>query len=114
MRHWKGIMAEAQGSTAGPAVRKPGESAAVTRVLSGIGDALSLVSRTEHAYRRRDQRAAELRAFLEGAHRHLLRSICDLSEEEADSVEPRFTELETRMLRLPGAPNDPSAGPRKR
>jgi hypothetical protein len=77
-------------------------------VLSEVADALRLVSRTEQAYRCGVHRVADLQAAVDYAHTQLLSRICELTEEEADSVEPLFTEFEIRMLRLPGGPNDPS------
>jgi hypothetical protein len=78
-----------------------GDSPQVMAVLDGIAEALRMTCEAERAYRTGDDRAAGLHAAADRAHRNLLRSICELSEIEADHVEPSFTELETRLLRLP-------------
>lgn len=72
-------------------------------VLEGIAEAAGLAADAEMAYRLGEGRAGRLHVAAECAHRDLLRSICLLSENEADSVEPAFTELETQLLHLPTA-----------
>ena len=101
-------MVDSQFRATGQRPQNPSESAPVRLVLLEVADALRLVSRTEQAYRCGDRRAPALQAAVDYAHTQLLSSICALTEEEADSVEPLFTEFEVRMLRLPGAPNAPS------
>ena len=76
-------------------------SGRVGRLLKAIADATRLVSDAERAYRLGDSRAGRLHAASECAHRDLLQGICELSESEADFVEPGFTGFESRLLRLP-------------
>lgn len=74
--------------------------------MDTIAEALRLMGDAEQASRRGDECAANFQATVNRMHRRLLRSICELSEEEADRVEPVFTELETRLIRLSGVPKD--------
>ena len=78
-------------------------SSNVNRILKNIAEASGLAGRSEEAYRAGDRHAERLRTGAESAHRELLLEICGLSEAEADFVEPAFTDLETRLLRLPAA-----------
>ena len=75
----------------------------VRSVLTSIAEAAELAADAEMAYRLGDDRAGRLHVAAECAHRELLRSICQLSESDADEVEPAFTELETQLLHLPTA-----------
>lgn len=70
-------------------------------VMESIGEAMHLVRDAERAYRAGDDRAGRLHAAAESAHRDLLRTICELSDDEADAIEPAFTDFETHLLRLP-------------
>ncbi len=49
----------------------------------------------------KENRAAELQLAAERAWAKILKAIVDLTEEEADLVEPIFTELEEELLSLP-------------
>ena len=93
-RDWHPVGPELDGPT--------GESARVHRVRAEIAEASRMAADAADAYRAAGERAGRLHAAAECAHRDLLRSICDLSESEADSVEPAFTELEKQLMRLPG------------
>jgi hypothetical protein len=90
--------------------RAPKGSMQVSAILEGIADALHLVAEAETAYRMGDHRAGESHAAADSAHCALLESICELSEEDADLVEPPFTEFETRLLRLPMISGTPEVG----
>jgi len=70
-------------------------------VLGAVAAASRLVDIAEEAGRVHDARAGSLRAAAEAAHRDLLGSICELSDQQADLVEPAFTAFEMRLLHLP-------------
>jgi hypothetical protein len=69
--------------------------------LNGVERALRLVRLAEGAYRAGSRRAGVLHASAEVAHYQLLKSICRLTEQQAEVVEPAFTSFEQRLFRLP-------------
>ena len=72
----------------------------VDTVLQGIQQASQLTQAAEAAYERGDHDAGKLLNFVESAHFELLRSMCDLTDEEAGTVEPAFTEFEAKLMRV--------------
>jgi hypothetical protein len=65
-------------------------------VLTRIAQARRWAAESEHC-------GAPLTRALE-AHRSLLPVICELTEEEADTIEPAFTEFEAFLFSLRGDP----------
>ncbi len=94
------------GESSNPPMDQTPQSPRVNLVLAGIARALQLVSDAEQAYQDFDPGAAALQMAADRAHCELLRAICRLSEDEADQVEPQFSALEIRLLRLPADPPD--------
>jgi hypothetical protein len=76
------------------------DSPQVKRVLAGIAEAHALVKDAEEAYLRSGDRAATCQAAADRSHCNLLKAICELSEADANTVEPLFTEFENHLLRL--------------
>jgi hypothetical protein len=98
-------MLESHRKAIGTAGTRPERSPLVKLVLEGIAQAFRLAIEADEAYGRGDVSAGPLQTAAENAHHDLLGDICELSEEQADAVEPAFTELETRLSRLPsGSP----------
>jgi hypothetical protein len=65
-------------------------------------EALRIARRASHAYRQGIfGRAACLHAAAEQLHTSILAAICDLTEGEADRIEPAVTELEKELWRFP-------------
>jgi hypothetical protein len=77
-----------------------GDSPRVEFVLEGIATALQLARDAEEAQTANVARAGKAREMAEWAHYRLLGWICQLSEANADRVEPAFSELESRLERL--------------
>jgi hypothetical protein len=75
-------------------------SSRVASVLRGIREAASLANEAEQAFRAVDPTAAELRSAAERAHCELLATICSITDEEANTVEPLFTKLESQLLQI--------------
>lgn len=69
--------------------------------LKDVERALRLLRLAEEAYRAKSRRAFVLHASAELAHYQLLKSICSMTGQQADLVEPAFTSFEERLLRLP-------------
>jgi len=78
----------------------PRDTSRVAEVLAQIALAAEIAAEAERAYPRSEEGAGQLHAAAELAHRGILRSICTLTEAEADSVEPAFSEFENVLLRL--------------
>jgi hypothetical protein len=67
-------------------------------------EALRLARRATDAYRHGlSHRAACFRAAAEQLHTSILAAICHLTDEEADRIEPKVTELERELSRFPTA-----------
>ncbi len=74
----------------------------IDSVRKRIAEAETLATTAAFDYETGNEiRAAELQLAAERAWTTILKAIVDLTEEEADLVEPIFTELEEQLLRLP-------------
>lgn len=69
-------------------------------VETGIAEGMRLVLVAERAYRALDGHGSSLRAAAEHTHYNLLRAIYQLTEEEADRIEPAFTQFEDCLARF--------------
>lgn len=73
---------------------------AVIEILHQIQRAVNVTIRAEEAYRDHSLDAKALFSAGQLAHRKLLGEICELTDVEADEIEPAFTLLEKRLLHL--------------
>jgi hypothetical protein len=70
-------------------------------VAAEVAAAHLSANRAESAYADGDFATAEaLHEEAERRHTKILRAICELTDAEADAVEPAFSELEKRLFRL--------------
>jgi hypothetical protein len=68
------------------------------RVFVLIDEALKVTKEAEDAWERGDGRAETLSTAAEQAHCRVLKTICALSDSEAEAAEPAFTALENRLF----------------
>ena len=76
----------------------PGNGPSMSDILKQIADAMCVLDSADAAFQGVAPDAAELYDSVDRAPGEILRRICTLTDEQADSVEPALSRLEIRLF----------------